>query len=136
MRFPFKSRRHSGFTLIEMVIVISMILILLAVAIPMYSRAIQRSKEAKLHYNVMVLNKVIQEYSQNKRKAPLTPDDLVSQGYLKSIPDDITGKSDTWVWEQEDQDKAWDPNQPGIGSVHSGSNEISLEGTPYSSWVK
>ena len=136
MKSHFKSRRRSGFTLIEMVVVISMILILLAIAVPMYNHAIKQAKEARLHYNVMVLNKVIQEYSQNKRKAPLTPDDLVSAGYLKSIPDDITGKNDTWVWEQEDQEKAWDPNQPGIGSVHSGSNEISLEGTPYSSWVK
>ena len=126
-----------GFTLIEMVVVISMILVLLAIALPMYQRSIVRSKEARLHYDLMILNKVIQEYSQNKRKAPQSLDDLVQAGYLKFIPNDITGRPDTWVAEQEDQEKAWNPEQPGIASVHSGSNEVASDGTgQYSSWIK
>ena len=112
-------------------------LFLLAVALPQYERQIVRTREARLHYNLFVLNKVIQEYSQNKRRAPQTPDDLVQAGYLKFIPDDITGRTDTWKWEQEDQDKAWDPNQPGIGWVHSGSEQIASDGNgPYSAWMK
>ncbi|MGA9900401.1 MAG: hypothetical protein WBQ39_00575, partial [Terriglobales bacterium] len=62
----------------------------------------------------------------------------VQAGYLKFIPDDITGNSATWQWDPEAQDAentAWDPNNPGIGSVHSGSNEISSDGSPYSSWT-
>ena len=125
-----------GFTLIEMVVVISLILVLLSISLPMYSRYIVRSKEAKLHSNLTTLNKVIEAYSFDKRKAPQALDDLVQAGYLRFIPEDITGRSDTWAMEPEDPQKAWDPNQPGIGFVHSGSNETSSEGTPYSSWMK
>jgi len=127
-------RRSRGFTLIEMVIVISLILVLLSIALPMYNRSIIRAKEARLHHDLVVLNKAIAEYSLDKKKAPQSPEDLVP-GYIKFIPDDITGRSDTWVWEQEDPQDAYDPNQPGLGSVHSGSKEMSSEGTEYASWL-
>ncbi len=132
-----KVRRKSGnrgFTLIEMIVVISLILVLLSIALPMYSQAILRSKEAKLHYNLGKLNEVIQEYSLDKKKAPQSLDDLVTAGYFKFIPDDITGRSDTWKPDQEDPQNAMDPNETGITSVHSGSEEMSTEGTAYSSW--
>jgi general secretion pathway protein G len=128
-----KSRRR-GFTLIEMVVVISMILILLAIALPMYNQSILRAREAKLHENLATMNKVIQEYSLDKKKAPQSLNDLVP-GYLKFIPDDITGKNDTWETEQEDPQNAWDPNQTGIAGVHSGSKETASDGTPYASWT-
>ena len=118
-----------------MLVVITIIMILLAIAIPNYSRNVQLSREAKLHQNLATLNKVIQEYSLDKKKAPGTLDDLVTAGYLKFIPDDITGSPTTWVTEPEDPENTWDPNNPGIGSVHSGSEESSLEGGPYSSWT-
>lgn len=127
-------RGRRGFTLIEMVIVISLILVLLSIALPMYNRSIIRSKEARLHHDLVILNKAIAEYSLDKKKAPQSPEDMVP-GYIKFIPDDITGRSDTWVWEQEDPQDAYDPNQPGIGSVHSGSKEMSSEGTEYASWL-
>src|SRR5215470_13331452 len=123
-----------GFTLIEMVVVISLILVLLAIALPMYQRSIQNAKEATFRSNLMTLNRVIQEYSQNKRRAPQQLDDLIQAGYFKFLPNDITGRPDTWVTEPEDQDKAWDPNQPGIGWAHSGSNAIASDGKPYSEW--
>src|ERR1700724_986442 len=88
--------RQRGFTLIELIVVISMILILLAIALPMYNQSIVRAREAKLHQNLTTLNKVIQEYSLDKKKAPQSLEDLVPS-YLKYIPEDITGKSDTWV---------------------------------------
>ena len=127
-------RGSRGFTLIEMVIVISMILVLLSIALPMYNRAILRSKEAKLHNDLVTLNKAIAEYSLDKKRAPQAPEDLVP-GYIKFIPADITARTDTWVWEQEDPQDAYDPSQTGIGSVHSGSKDISSEGTEYSSWT-
>jgi general secretion pathway protein G len=127
------ARGRRGFTLIEMVIVISMILVLLSIALPMYSRSIVRAKETKLHHNLVVLNQAIQNYSLDKKKAPQSLEDLVP-GYIKFVPDDITG-SNTWVTEQEDPQDAYDPNQTGIGSVHSGSKEMSTEGTEYSSWT-
>jgi general secretion pathway protein G len=140
MRFGVKGRdsrdskdRKRGFTLIEMVVVISMILVLLAIALPMYNRSILRAREAKLHQNLTTLNKVIEEYSLDKKKAPQSLEDLVP-GYIKFIPDDITG-SNTWVTEQEDSQDAWDPNQNGIKGVHSASDEMSSEGTLYSTWT-
>jgi general secretion pathway protein G len=130
-----KATFRRGFTLIEMVVVISLILILLSIALPMYNRAIIRSKEAKLHYNVAKLNELILAYSQDKKQAPQQLDDLVKEGYLKFIPDDITGRADTWQTEPEDPEKAWDPNQLGIGSVHSGSKATASDGTQYSNWT-
>ena len=133
MKFHSKSDR--GFTLIEMVVVCSLILILLSISLPMYNRAITRSKEAKLHNNVAVLNELIDRYSLDKGQAPQSLDDLVTAGYIKMLPEDITGVNTTWETEQEDPQNAWDPNQPGIGSVHSGSKDTASDGTPYSSWT-
>ncbi len=130
------SKPERGFTLIEMVVVISLILVLLSIALPMYNQSILRAREARLHWDISVLNKAIQSYSLDKKKAPQSLDDLVQAGYLKFIPEDITGRADTWVTELEDPRKAWDANEPGIASVHSGSNEMSSEGTAYSAWLK
>lgn len=121
--------------MIEMVVVISLVLILLSIALPMYNQAILRAKEARLHHNVAKLNELIETYSLDKKQAPQQLDDLVTAGYLKYIPEDITGRTDTWQTEPEDPEKAWDPNQPGIGSVHSGSKETASDGTEYASWT-
>jgi general secretion pathway protein G len=125
-----------GFTLVELAVVISMILILLAIALPMYTRSITHAREAKLKQNLATLNEVIEKYSLDKGHAPQTPDDLVQAGYIKFIPEDITGSTETWHWDQEDDpEKAWDPNQFGIKSVHSGSDETASDGNgTYSSW--
>jgi general secretion pathway protein G len=130
----FTSRRR-GFTLIEMVIVIALMGVLMAIALPMYNKSILRSKEARLHSDLFTMNKVIQEYTLDKKAAPQSLDDLVQANYLKFIPTDITGSKDTWKTEPEDPQSATDPNNPGIGSVHSGSDELSTEGTAYSSWT-
>src|SRR6267154_1657235 len=95
---------------------------------PMTNQSIIRAKEAKLHQNLTTINKVIQEYSLDKKKAPQALEDLVP-GYLKFIPEDITGRNDTWATEAEDSENAWDPTQTGIAGVHSGSNEISSDGS-------
>jgi general secretion pathway protein G len=125
-----------GFTLIELAVVISMILILLAIALPMYTRSVTHAREAKLRQNLATLNEVIEKYSLDKGHAPQTPDDLVQAGYIKFIPEDITGSAETWHWDQEDDpEKAWDPNQFGIKGVHSGSDETASDGSgTYSSW--
>ena len=125
---------NRGFTLIEMVVVISMILVLLSIALPMYNQSIMRAREAKLKQNLATLNDVIEKYSLDKGHAPQSPDDLVQAGYIKFIPEDITGTVETWHWDPEDPQNAWDPNQTGIGSVHSGSEEASSDGRPYSAW--
>ena len=102
MRFKAKIRER-GFTLIEMVIVVSMVMVLMAIALPMYNRSIQQAKEAKFRSNLSTLNEAIQRYSEDKRYAPQQLDDLVQQGYLKALPDDITGSNTTWVPEPEDR---------------------------------
>jgi len=130
-----KGREH-GFTLIEMVIVIVIMGVLLAIALPMYNNSVTRAKEARLHQNLKVLNEVIQQYSYDKKKAPLQLQDLVDAGYLKSIPDDITGNNTSWQTEQEDPQNAWNADELGIAGVHSGSDAPSLEGSAYSSWTK
>ena len=127
--------RNRGFTLIEMVVVISMILILLSIALPMYNQSVIRAREATLRQNLATLNKVIDQYTLDKQKAPQALEDLVSAGYLKFVPNDITGSKDTWVLEQEDSLKSIDQTQPGIVGVHSGSDQTAIDGTLYSSWV-
>jgi general secretion pathway protein G len=131
-----KKARSRGFTLIEMVIVISMVLVLMAIALPMYNRSITHAKEARFKNNMSILNEMIQRYSEDKRQAPQQLDDLVKEGYLKAIPDDITGSNTTWeVVQEQEPEKAWNPDQMGIASVKSGSNEQSpTDGRPYSEW--
>src|SRR5271156_601750 len=85
--------RDRGFTLIEMVVVMFVIMIILAIAVPNYTHAVLLAKEAKLHQNLTTLNKVIQEYSLDRKQAPQSLEDLVPK-YIKFIPDDITGRAD------------------------------------------
>src|SRR5258707_5047603 len=127
--------RNAGFRLIELVVVISMILILLSIALPMYNQSVIRAREATLRQNLATLNKVIDQYTLDKQKAPQSLEDLVSAGYLKFVPNDITGSKDTWVLEQEDSLKSIDQTQPGIVGVHSGSDQTAIDWTVYSSWV-
>jgi general secretion pathway protein G len=131
---PLTSRRRFGFTLIEMMIVMSIILILIAVAIPFYQKAIQRAKETVLHSNLSTMRNVIDEYSYDKQKAPQSLQDLVTDGYLRDIPKDpMTGTSD-WKIVNEDAGNAVNPNEPGIYDVHSNSSLKALDGTSYSDW--
>src|SRR5258708_35038681 len=127
--------RNRGLTLIEVVVVISTILILLSIALPMYNQSVIRAREATLRQNLATLNKVIDQYTLDKQKAPQSLEDLVSAGSLKFVPNDITGNKDTWVLEQEDTLKSIDQTQPGIVGVHIGSDQTALDGTVYSSWV-
>ena len=127
-------RREYGFTLIELMIVVSIILILMAVSIPLYNQSILRAKESVLRQDLFAMRSVISQYTLDKQQAPQSLDDLVQSNYLKQIPKDpFTGQSD-WQVEQEDPQFAVDPNQPGIVDVHSVSNLPSSDGTTYSTW--
>jgi general secretion pathway protein G len=129
------TRRRFGFTLIELMIVMAVIAVLMSVALPIYTRSIQRSKESVLKNNLFTLRTVIDEYTYDKQKAPQTLDDLVSDGYLRQVPiDPITGSSDTWKLIMEDASNTVNQSMPGIFDVRSGSDGTSLEGTPYSEW--
>jgi len=128
--------RDRGFTLIEMMVVISIILILLGVAMPIYSHSMQRMREDNLRKNLESLNKVIFQYTQDKQKAPESLDDLRTAKYLKEIPEDIGGRNDTWETESGDGVimSLDQKDGGGIIGVHSGSNQIGSNGKAYSTW--
>jgi len=133
-------KKHSrGFTLIELMIVISVILILISVALPAYQQSVIRARESVLRQNLFTLRSVISQYTLDKQKAPQSLDDLVSSGYLKQIPTDpMTGHNDTWTPDME-QDTILSLDQqpsdePGIIDVHSGSTGVGSDGTAYNTW--
>ena len=129
-----RKRLERGFTLIELMIVISIMLILLAIAIPAYQRSIVQSREAVLRSDLFTLRSLIQQYTLDKQKAPQSLDDLKSAGYLREIPKDpITGAVD-WTVDQDDSISSPDQQDPGINDVHSASPGNALDGTAYSSW--
>ena len=128
-------RERTGYTLIELIIVMAIISILLATAVPMYQKSLVRTKESLLKNNLFTLRTVIDEYTFDKQKAPQTLQDLVDQGYLRGVPlDPITGSNQSWRVIMEDAVSTVDQTQPGIYDVRSGSDLKSLEGTAYSEW--
>jgi general secretion pathway protein G len=127
--------RRAGYTLIELIIVMAIIGVLLAVAVPLYTKSIQRTKESLLHQNLFTLRTVIDEYTFDKKAAPQSLNDLVREGYLRAVPiDPITSSDKSWRLIIEDALTSVDQTQPGIFDVRSGSDQKSLEGTPYSEW--
>ena len=126
---------RNGYTLIEMIIVMAIISILIAIAVPLYQKSLLRTKESLLKNNLFTLRTVIDEYTYDKQKAPQTLDDLVNDGYLRAVPlDPITNSSQTWRLVMEDAVTSVDQTMPGIYDVRSGSDQKSLEGTPYAEW--
>src|SRR5271168_397792 len=129
-----KAGRSFGFTLLEMMIVIIIMGILLSIALPIYSRALVRSREAVLRNDLFELRKLISQYTLDKQKAPQSLDDLVSGGYIKVIPKDpMTGEAN-WEVVQEDILLTVDQQDPGISDVKSASSATASDGTAYSSW--
>jgi len=124
-----------GFTLIELMIVISIILILVSISIPIYTNSLIHAREAVLRDDLFTMRSCIDQYTLDKQKAPQSLQDLVSAGYLHSIPKDpFTNSSDTW--QTTSDDTLMDPSQtqPGITDVHSGASGVGSDGSAYSSW--
>ncbi len=128
-------RKQRGLTLIELMVVISIISILLSFAIPLFKRSILRAKETTLRNDLFTLRRMIDEYTYDKKKAPQALDDLVAGGYLKQIPEDPMTHDTNWqVTVEADVMQYLDQTDAGIDDVHSSSNLTSTEGTEYSSW--
>ena len=129
-------RTNWGFTLLEMMVVITIILILLSLATGRYQQSVLRAKEAALKQDLAVMRKAIDEYTLDKLAAPQSLEDLVSAGYLREVPvDPMTGKKD-WLVDYETE-VLFSPEQTstGISNVHSASDRASpFEGTAYNSW--
>ncbi len=134
-RTTMRKKGSRGFTLIELMIVISIILILMAVAIPNYQQSVLHARESVLRQDLYVIRSAIDQYTLDKQKAPQSLQDLTSANYLKEIPiDPMTRSADTWETVQEDSLMAIDQQQPGIVDVHSGSQATSSDGSAYNTW--
>lgn len=127
--------RRYGFTLLELLVVITILLILMGVAMARYERSMQRSREAVLKQDLFVMRNAIQQYTLDKEAGPSSLDDLVTAKYLSGIPTDpITRTKD---WHTDSEQVLADPQQTsaGITDVHSNSADTSpFENTPYNTW--
>jgi general secretion pathway protein G len=128
-------RQDAGFTLLELIVVMTIIGILATLAIPSFVGAMKSAREAVLKEDLHVMRAAIDSYTMDKQKAPQSLDDLIQDGYLRSIPEDpMTHSKDTWVTDTSDALHSLDQTDPGIDDVHSGSQETGSDGQPYSAW--
>jgi general secretion pathway protein G len=128
-------RQDAGFTLFELMIVMAIIGVLATLAVPSFVGAIKSAREAVLKEDLHVLRAAIDSYTMDKQKAPQSLDDLVTDGYLKVIPEDpMTRSKDSWQTDTSDSLHSLDQTDPGIDDVHSGSEETGSDGQPYNTW--
>lgn len=130
-----RRQSEAGFTLLELIVVMTIIGILATLAVPSFVGAIRSAREAVLKEDLHVMRAAIDSYTMDKQKAPQSLDDLVQSGYLKVIPEDpMTHATDTWVTDTSDALSSLDQTEPGIDDVHSGSQETGTNGQQYSTW--
>ncbi|MHB8499645.1 MAG: type II secretion system protein [Candidatus Acidiferrales bacterium] len=130
-----KLSSREGFTLLELMIVISIILILIGMAAQRYDKAVERSREAVLKHDLQVMRQAIDNYTLDKEAAPQSLDDLQQAGYLREVPVDPITRAKDWVPQFDNVVMSPDQVTTGMVDVHSNSGRTSpFEGTPYSSW--
>lgn len=124
-----------GFTLIELMVVMAIIMILAAIATGRYEQSVTKAREAALLTDLRTLRDSIDNYTADKEAAPSSLDDLVSAGYMREIPTDPMTHQKDWVTESSDLLVSPEQSSVGITDVHSASDKISpFTGTAYSSW--
>jgi general secretion pathway protein G len=130
-----RAAARRGYTLIEIIIVMTVLSILLSAAVPLYTRVVNRTKESVLRNNLFSIRSVIDEYTYDKQKAPQSLQDLVTEGYLRQVPEDpMVGNNSSWKIIMEDALTMVNQTEPGIFDVRSGSDKQSSEGTRYNEW--
>lgn len=128
-------RRQDGFTLVELMVVMLIIGVLAAIAVPVFTSALRSAREAVLKEDLFTMRRAIDAYTMDKQKGPQSLDDLVQDGYLKEVPvDPMTHTNSSWVTATSDVLESVDQSEPGINDVHSGSDQAGSNGQPYSSW--
>jgi general secretion pathway protein G len=128
------SREIRGFTLLELIVIISIIAILLAIAIPTYSRSLVSARERALRSDLNLLRTAIWDYTFDKQKAPQSLDDLRAAGYIDKIPDDPMTHEPNWEVVEDEYLLSPEQQDPGLIDLHSASNAVSSDGTAYSTW--
>ncbi len=126
---------RGGFTLLELMVVMTLIVILASLAVPSFQVAIQRAREAVLRDDLYTMRSLIDRFTIDKQRPPSSLDELVEENYMRNLPvDPMTRSNETWRADFEDVPLNPQQTVPGVVDVHSGSDEISMDGVPYSSW--
>ena len=132
-RTRLQAAAQAGFTLLELMIVISVIIILAAITLPQYQKTIMHTREAVLRDDLFKMRSLIDQFAADKGRLPQSLDEIVSEGYMRELPTDpFTGQKDWAVTTGEDPNSM--TGEQGITDVHSASAEISSQGNPYSEW--
>jgi len=132
---PPRMSRASGFTLMEMMIVMTLIVILAGIGLSVYGTSVQRSKEAVLKEDLFQMRDAIDQYYADKNKYPASLEDLVSEKYLRSVPvDPFTTNADSWQTTMSEPDPSNPSLQSGISNVKSGSEQTGIDGSRYADW--
>jgi general secretion pathway protein G len=125
--------RQAGFTLLELMIVISIIIILAAITLPQYQKTIMHTREAVLKDDLRKMRTLIDQFAADKGRLPQSLDELASEGYMREVPlDPFTGQKDWAIVTGEDPNSL--TGESGMTDIHSASAETSSEGTAYSEW--
>jgi len=133
LRFPWAGSR--GFTMIEMLVVMTLLVVLASMGMTQYRNSVTRAEEAVLKENLFRMNDAIDQFYADKNKWPSDLAELASEGYIREIPiDPMTKSKDTWTTTQAEPDANNPASQVGIYAVKSGSDRIALDGTRYSDW--
>ncbi|PYU26503.1 MAG: general secretion pathway protein GspG [Acidobacteria bacterium] len=132
---PRVARNNHGFTMMELMVVIAIILVLIGMAAGRYEKSVVRAREAVLKQDLQTMRSAIQQFTLDKAAGPQSLDDLVSAGYLREVPTDPMTRAREWHTDSDNVLLSVDQTSPGITDVHSTSDTVSpFENTPYSSW--